>query len=55
MEANVFQLQNLLSSATDGRKLNWAALIILSMKMQWSNGEVEGLGGRALGKDILWL
>lgn len=34
MDANVFQLQNLLSSATDGRKLSLAALIILSMKME---------------------
>lgn len=44
MDANVFQLENLQSSATDGWKLSLTALIILSIKVEWRKGEVEGLG-----------
>lgn len=49
MDVNVCQLENGQSSATDGWELGVTALIILSVKAGWRNGEVEGLA-RGTGK-----
>lgn len=38
-DANVFQLENLQSSATAGWKLSLTALITLSIKIEWRSGK----------------